>query len=418
MGHNFSRREFLVSSLAGTMYSWSAGALTASGLLRAETSEKVYYPTVKLPATLPAAPVAIERCRSYDPALLRQKLDAALNLIGGLKKLVSNKTVSIKINVTGGPDKLAGLPGYRTYQIHPNLLAALCAALNDAGARRMIVLESQYSPKPPEEVLAGGGWDVRAIQSAGGNRVTFQDTRNRGKWPQYSRLKVPWGGFLFPAFDVNPCYEKTDVFISLAKLKDHLSTGVTMSIKNLFGMAPTSLYGQDAPNENSLSNRGAVLHNGTVAVPAGVPKEIAKHVPVVWKYRVPRVTADCLGARPIDLAVIDGIETNRAGEGPWASKAQPIQPGLLLVGRHPLCTDAVATAAMGYDPLAGHFEFPFPSENHLRLLHSVGVGEIDPKKIEVRGLPLKEAVYPFNPKHEVLEIPTAYHAHYDPRLRV
>ena len=90
------------------------------------------------------------------------------------------------------------------------------------------MLESQYSVKTPEEVLAGGGWDIRAIQSAGGNRVTFQDTRNRGKWPQYSRLKVPWGGFLFPAFDVNPCYEKTDVFISLAKLKDHLCTGVTL----------------------------------------------------------------------------------------------------------------------------------------------------------------------------------------------
>ena len=151
-------------------------------------------------------------------------------------------------------------------------------------------------------------------------------------------------------------------------------------------------------------------------MPAGVPKEIGQHVPVMWKYRVPRVTADCLGARPIDLAVIDGIETSRAGEGPWAAKAQPIQPGLLLVGCNPLCTDAIATAAMGYDPLAGHFEFPFPGENHLRLLHSVGVGEIDPKKIEVRGLPLKEAVYPFNPKHEQLEIPTAYHAHYDPRL--
>ena len=93
----------------------------------------------------------------------------------------------------------------------------------------MIVLESQYSTERPEEVLAAGGWDIRAIQSAGGNRVTFQDTRNRGRWPQYSRLTVPWGGFLFPAFDVNPSYEKTDVFISLAKLKDHLSAGVTLS---------------------------------------------------------------------------------------------------------------------------------------------------------------------------------------------
>ncbi len=411
MGQRLTRREFLLSGVG------AAGVLAAGRLLPAETAEKVYYPSVHLPTALPASPVAIERCRSYDPVVLREKLDAACNLVGGLKKLVGNKTVSIKINVTGGPGTLANLPGYRTYQSNPNLLAALCAALSDAGARRMVVLESQYSLKPPEEVLAGGGWDIRAIQSAGGNRVSFQDTRHRGQWPQYSRLKVPWGGFLFPAFDVNQAYEKTDVFISLAKLKDHLSTGVTLSIKNLFGMAPTSLYGHDAPNENSLSYRGPILHNGKVAVPAGVPKEIGQHVPVLWKYRVPRVTADCLGARPIDLAVIDGIETNRAGEGPWAAKVQPIQPGLLLVGRNPVCTDAVATAAMGYDPLAPHFAFPFPSENHLRLLHSVGVGEIDPQRIEIRGLPLKEAVCPFNPKHEVLEIPTAYHAHYDPLLR-
>jgi len=411
MGQHFSRREFLVAGLGAT------GVLASGRLSLAEAADKVYYPAVKLPATLPTSPVAIERCRSYEPAALREKLNAALNLIGGLKRLVNNKTVSIKVNVTGGPGTLANLPGYRTYQVHPNLLAALCAALHDAGARRMIVLESQYSPKPPEEVLTAAGWDIRAIQSAGGNRVSFQDTRNRGKWPQYSRLKVPWGGFLFPAFDVNAAYEKTDVFVSVAKLKDHLCAGVTMSIKNLFGMAPTSLYGEGSPNEDSLSNRGAVLHNGTEPVPAGVPKQVAELVPLSWKYRVPRVTADCLGARPIDLALIDGIETARAGEGPWAAKAQPIQPGLLLAGFHPLSTDAVATAAMGYDPLARHFEFPFPGENHLRLLHSVGVGEIDPKKIEVRGLPLKEAVCPFNPKHEDLETPTAYHAYYGSRRR-
>ena len=117
-------------------------------------------------------------------------------------------------------------------------------------------------------------------------------------------------------------------------------------------------------------------------------------MPKSWKYRVPRVTADCLGARPIDLAVIDGIESNRAGEGPWAKKTVPVQPGLLLAGFNPLCTDAIAASVMGFDPLADHFQFPFRGENHLRLLHSVGVGEIDPKKIEVRGLPLKEAALP------------------------
>ena len=138
-------------------------------------------------------------------------------------------------------------------------------------------------------------------------------------------------------------------------------------------------------------------------------------MPRTWKFRIPRVVADCLGARPIHLAVIDGIETCRGCEGWWTQRVEPVQPGLLIVGCNPLCTDAIGAAAMGYDPLAGHFEFPFPSENHLRLLHSVGVGEIDPKKIEVRGLPLNEAIYPFNLKHEALDIPLTYHAHYGSR---
>ena len=154
MSCSFSRREFLSTSLA------TAGVAAAGRLSLGQSPQAVYYPTLKAPATMPVSPVAIQRCASYDPAVLRQKLDKAFELLGGLKRLVSNKTVSIKINVTGGPGKLANLPGYRTYQTHPNMLAALCAALDAAGARRMIVLESQYSPKTPEEVLAGGGWDV------------------------------------------------------------------------------------------------------------------------------------------------------------------------------------------------------------------------------------------------------------------
>lgn len=53
---------------------------------------------------------------------------------------------------------------------------------------------------------------------------------------------------------------------------------------------------------------------------------------------------------------------------------------------------------MGFDPQAGHKQFPFPGDNHLRLLASKGVGTNDPGRIEVAGLPLKEAVCPFEPK--------------------
>jgi uncharacterized protein (DUF362 family) len=406
MSDKFTRRQALACSLG------TAGWIVAGGVSSLLAGDRSAIPMNRRDRSkhAPTAPVSIQRCETYEPALLRAKLDQAFKDIGGIRKLVSNKTVTIKINVTGGPGKMAGLPGFRTYQTHPNMLGAVCAAFHDAGAKRILIVESQYSDKTPEEVLGDGGWDVNAIKAAGGGKVVFEDTRNKGAHKDYSTLKVAWGGLLYPAFVVNPSYEQTDVMVSLAKLKDHLCTGVTLSAKNLFGMAPTSLYGGDAPNEKSLNYRGAILHNGARDVPAGVPGALERLPEKDWRRRVPRVTADIVGARPIDLAIIEGIETNRGGEGPWVNGVEALTPKLLLVGRNPVCTDAVATAVMGYDPTAAHDEFPFPGDNHLLLLNQMGVGQCDPQRIEVRGLTIQQALFPFNAKRVPLEIPTAWYS--------
>ncbi len=393
MALKISRRELMTRGL-GTAGILAAGGIPAA-LAEPQAPSKPRLPDRSKDA--PSLPVAIQRCESYQPQPLRRKLDTALDLIGGIAKLVRGKTVTIKLNLTGGPArKLGGLPAHRTYHVHPNMVAALCAAVHDAGARRIVIVESQYSLESPEEVLGGAGWEIAAIKAAGGQKVEFEDTRNRGRWPKYSRLKVSWGGFIFPAFDVNQCYEKTDVFISLGKMKDHANAGITLAVKNLFGIAPTALYGRDAPNEKTVSARSP-FHNGG-KLPDGVPEEIDHGQPNHWSVRVPRITADTIGARPVDLAVIDGIESNRGGEGPWIKGTQPIVPKLLLAGRNAVCTDAVGAAAMGYDPTADHKQFPFMGENHLKLLASVGVGTHEVERIEVAGLPLKEAVHPFNPK--------------------
>ena len=81
---------------------------------------------------------------SYEPQLLRTTIQNAFDLIGGIQKLVSNKTVTIKINVTGRAGHAGGLPGYRTYQIHPNVLAAVCGGDPRRRHKRIIVVESQY----------------------------------------------------------------------------------------------------------------------------------------------------------------------------------------------------------------------------------------------------------------------------------
>ena len=223
---------------------------------------------------------------------------------------------------------------------------------------------------------------------------------------------MPWGGFIYPAFELNQRYEKTDVFISLAKLKDHANAGVTMSVKNLFGMAPTSIYGdtrdgagRPSVDERSITPRGDTFHKGVRMPPAGVPQELDPDSSREWSHRVPRITADLYGARQPDLVLVDGILTNRGGEGPWIQGSEPITPHLLFAGRNGVCTDAICTAAMGYDPLADHQQFPFMGDNHLRLLAEKGIGTIDPTEIEVRGLALADAVCPFNPKKLKVGVP-------------
>jgi uncharacterized protein (DUF362 family) len=204
---------------------------------------------------------------------------------------------------------------------------------------------------------------------------------------------------------LNSRYEKTDVLVSLAKLKDHANAGVTMSVKNMFGIAPTSLYGDNydgagspSIDENCTKARGDTFHKGIRMPPAGAPQERDPTSSRHWSHRVPRVTADLFGVRPVDLCLVDGIESNRGGEGPWITGVQPLKPNLLFAGRNGVCTDAICAAAMGYDPNADHKQFPFMGDNHLKLLAEKGIGTNVVDEIEVCGLALEEAIYPFNPK--------------------
>jgi uncharacterized protein (DUF362 family) len=394
MDRTVSRRSLLAGGLAaaGTL------ALAAGPLRRAvRTAAPGEEPRRDRSGDAPALPVAVVRCESYEPREVRTAMDRVLGLIGGVKDLVENRTVAVKLNLTGLTwDPVFGLPARETYQTQPATVAALCAILAEAGARRIVLVENLYWERPFEQSLSESGWDVRAIQEAGHHKVHFEDTRNRGAFRGYSRLRVPWGGFAYPAFDFNERFEQTDVLISLAKLKQHATAGITGVIKNCFGNTPTALYGDTAPDERGLIHRAAQFHAGRKGVPAGVPPA-HEDLPRIPTVRVPRVTADIFGARPSDLGIVDGVRSISGGEGHWNRGIALVEPKLLIAGRNGVCTDAICTAVMGFDPMAPHGRGPFPGENHLKLLASVGVGTHDPARIEVRGLALDQARYPYRP---------------------
>jgi uncharacterized protein (DUF362 family) len=109
------------------------------------------------------------------------------------------------------------------------------------------------------------------------------------------------------------------------------------------------------------------------------------------------VVADFAVIRPIHLQIIDGVESMAGGEGPWIRGVRPVQPGVLIAGLNPVCTDAVSTAVMGFNPRAGKGEAPFyrNADNTLMLAEAHGVGTTDLKRIEVRGVTIADAMYKF-----------------------
>ena len=346
-------------------------------------------------ASAPALPVALGRCDTYEPGDVATCLSRLLDQLGGIGTLVAGKTATVKVNVSGGSyDPFRGLPAARTYQVHPNVVYALAVALDRAGARRLRIVESSKSTKPLAETLALAQWDVNAFRALK-MPVEFVDTRNVAGGTHYVGVKVPGGGSLYPFYYLNNAYTDCDVFVSVAKLKNHEAAGVTLAMKNSFGITPSALYGQSTHDEASTENRMDMLHMGKIRPPRGLPPEVDPASPRRQTYRVPRVTVDMVGIRPIDLAVIDGIESVSGGEGPWVQGLVLQQPKLLIAGRNAVCVDAIATACMGYAPGAAHGTGVFPGDNHLALAAQLGLGTHRPEEIDVRGLTVAEALHPF-----------------------
>jgi uncharacterized protein (DUF362 family) len=338
-------------------------------------------------------------CADYGPqvaATLRTMFDQ----LGGLETMVRGKTVAIKLNLTGDADgRLGYLPPGITHWVHPDVVGATVHLLARAGASRIRLLESPMSTAEPlEEFLLQANWEPRDFLSAGA-RVEFENTNYLGFGKKYSRFMVPGGGLMFKGYDLNHSYEDCDVFVSLAKLKEHVTAGVTLTMKNCFGITPCTIYGDgspaDEPSRLPVGGRGP-FHDGNRLPSKSAPPIVDHGGSKDGGYRVPRVVTDLVAARPVHLAIIDGIHTMKGGEGPWVPEGRHVRPGLLIAGTNCVSTDAVGTALMGFNPMADRGTPPFETcDSTLRLAEQLGLGTRDLRQIEVVGTPIARARFDF-----------------------
>lgn len=381
MKSNFSRRDFI-----GAM-----GLVAGASVVR---------PSLLSAVPAPAGRVAIGMCPAYD----RQVADVLARMfdqLGGLDGLVRGKTVAIKLNMTGNPgDKLNSMANQMTHWVHPQVIGSLVSLLGKAGATRVRLLESNPGgTKKLEEFMVDAGWQPKDFAAAT-RLVEFENTNFLGSGKTYARFMVPGGGLMYAGYDLNHSYQDTDVFVSLAKLKEHRTAGVTLSMKNCFGITPATIYSDEAPQDEPaikpVGFRGP-MHSGSRVPPKSAPQPVAQSIDP--GFRVPRITADLVASRPVHLAVIDGIYTMTGGELPNQGKNtvhQAIHPGVLIAGLNCVSTDAVATAVMGFDPMADRGTPPFEKcDSTLALAEHLGVGTRDLQRIEVVGTPIAKARYKF-----------------------
>jgi uncharacterized protein (DUF362 family) len=198
--------------------------------------------SLSLAKPAPVSTVAIARCRSYDDDLTG-KLNQMFNQIGGVHKLVKGKTVALKLNLTGKPTRFPVDPAL-PYRNNPDTVLATAHLLARAGAKRIRIIETFFPARQDMELWARYGLDIKAINNVG-CKVEWENAQNLGQGKKYVTVKVPWGGYIYPAYELNHSFVDCDVYATLCKLKNHWIAGVTMSLKNSFGITPCSLYGGD-----------------------------------------------------------------------------------------------------------------------------------------------------------------------------
>ncbi len=328
-------------------------------------------PPSPTPSPTPRPPtVAIARAESYDRALVRTQVQALLDGLGGLRDVISpGDRVAIKVNLTGGTkySEAPGVSRIESYMTHPQVVRALGELLLDAGARELYIVEAIFDAQSYSEF---GYADVAA-----GLGATLVDLNDPAPYSDFDSVPTGEGWFIAERWNLHPILQEVDAFVSVGKMKCHYNAGITLSMKNLIGLVPFTHY------------RLAGDHWWRSALHGKDDAEA--------KSRLPRAIVDLCRARPIDLALIDGIKTGDGGEVPRGS-FRPVQPGVLLAGKNPVWTDAVGAAVMGFDPTVEPPTAPFlRGDNYLNLAHGLGLGTNRLEEITIAGAAIADVRFPF-----------------------
>ena len=160
--------------------------------------------------------------------------------------------------------------------------------------------------------------------------------------PPYKICQVPGGGQMFRQYLLPASSVDVDEFISVGKMKNHAFMGVTLTLKNLFGLMPTE--------------------------PEGHTRSYFHHI-----VRMPYMLADMGRIYDPVLNIIDGLIGQAGREWGNGRDEGPTQiPNTLMAGDNTIATDACGAYLMGHDPAGDWLTPPYHRDRNPLLVAAEG----------------------------------------------
>jgi uncharacterized protein (DUF362 family) len=279
---NIDRRRFVGSA---------AGMAATTGM-----AADWYWPKHSVSYRRPRSSVAILNAAEYS-----DKIEALL--MDGLRLFrlnIPGKTVLLK------PNLVEDLPG--PVNTNADIIGAAARSFLSLGATRVVIGEGPGHQRDTELVVQAANLKPhladRQIQFVDLNRDELVRVKLKAR---YSGVGELW----LPRTVLN-----SDFVVSMPKIKTHHWAGVTLSLKNMFGIVPGMKYGWP---KNLLHWHG--IHESILDICATVP---------------------------IHFVIADGI-TAMEGNGPL--QGTPRDLGKIVLADDPVAADATCARLMGFDPL-------------------------------------------------------------------
>ena len=256
------------------------------------------------------------------------------------QKLEKARRIVLKFNMIKPPERIEYFAGRRRELVDDAVARAVLRLLRERTTAELIATDTY--PYGNGHVTPDD-FNYRYILDDFGVRYVDSNL------PPFATYDVPGGGCMFDRYLLNAIFAEADEVVSIAKMKNHAFMGITLTLKNLFGLPP-------------------------MIPPEGRTRSYYHHL-IRLSYVLPdlgMITKPCLN-------IVEALTGQWGRE--WGGEGRICNA--LMAGDHPVATDACGMTLMGHDP---HSDWPTPpfrrDRNHLIIAAQHGFGTVDLNEID------------------------------------